>query len=141
MKTLLRHPPHRRRAFSYIEALLLITILGITGAATGRALTAVVHAPAQNNDSFLLETTLVDKMEYLRSLPFSSLAADVPHFPSVYSDTSTNAPVIHGDVVPRTVAMWYVVPATGAFSVTATHMIRVTVSAKGRSLVCLVNEP
>jgi hypothetical protein len=139
MNAPLRH--RGRRAFSYLEALLLTAILGITGAATGRALTSVAHAPEQNNDSFLLETLLVDKMEYLRSLPFSTLAADVPHFPSAYSDTTANAPIIHGEVVPRTVAIWYIVPATGSYSISATHMLRVTVSAKGRSVVSLVNEP
>jgi hypothetical protein len=131
----------RRAGFSYLEALLLIVILGITGAATGRALTSVLHSPGENNNSLLLETALVDKMETLRALPFATLAADVGRTPSAYSDTSATAPVIDGSPVPRTVAIWYVTPGTGAYSPSATHMLRVVVSADQRSLTSLVNEP
>ncbi|HVS70437.1 MAG TPA: hypothetical protein VHQ47_04195 [Phycisphaerae bacterium] len=136
-----RQTSGRSRGFSYVEALLLVTMLGITGAATGQALTAVVDSPKQSDDSCVLDTILVDKMEYLRSLPFSSLAADVGRSPSNYTDTSAGAPVIHGSPVVRTVAIWYVTPSTGAFSPIATHMVRITITANSRSLISLANEP
>ena len=132
-------PQNRKRpaGFTLLEALLLVSILGIVGAGIGSALMAMTRSPSQINTAMAVEATLLDKMEYLRSLPFPTLAADVPRGTSLYTDTVT----IDGVSVPRTVKIVYVVPATTAVSPVATHMLQISVTTDVRSFVCLVNEP
>jgi type II secretory pathway pseudopilin PulG len=61
------------RAFSLMEAMVLIVILGIVGAGTGRALVAVTHTPESNDVQFQLELSMVSEMERLRSISFDKL--------------------------------------------------------------------
>jgi len=132
-----RQRPRRPAAFTLLEALLLVSILGIMGAGIGTALTAMMHSPAQNNISLAVETALLEKMEYLRAQPFASLAADVGKATSAYTDL----PTIEGTPMRRTVSIVYVVPATSVVSAVPTHLLQVSVSIDVRSFVCLVNEP
>jgi hypothetical protein len=127
----------RPTGFTLLEALLLVSILGIVAAGIGSALRAVTHVPTENNSTLLAETALLEKMEYLRSLPFATLAADVGRSPSNFTDS----PIINGTATPRTVSIVHVVPATSAVSFASTHMLRITVTIDVRSFVCLVNEP
>lgn len=130
------HAP-RNSGFTLLEALLLVTVLGIGGAATGRALTAMAHSPEQNNNALAVEASLLDKMEYLHSVAFSTLASDVGKGTSSFTDL----PTIEGTPMNRVVSIVYIVPATGSTSVAATHMVQVTVTIDGKSVISLVNEP
>jgi hypothetical protein len=64
---------HRRRAFSLMEVLILVVVLGIVAAAAGRALQAVARTPVTTDEIFQLETQMISKMEELRAQPFDTL--------------------------------------------------------------------
>lgn len=66
-------PRRRRRAFTLIEVLVLVVVLGIVAAATGRALQAVARTPVTTDEVFQLETRLISKMEEIRATPFDTL--------------------------------------------------------------------
>jgi Tfp pilus assembly protein PilV len=56
-----------RRGYTLVEALLLVTILAITGTGIGQALMAVAHAPYADEQEMLIETQLLSEMEALRA--------------------------------------------------------------------------
>jgi type II secretory pathway pseudopilin PulG len=133
--------PHR--GFTLIEALLLVVILGISGAAIGRSLRDIAKSPEQNNIALATETSILDKMEFLRSVPFATLANDANKPTSVYTDTAT----VEGAQMTRTVAIVYLDPTTGLLSGTATNlagkpnMLQITVSIGNKTVYNLVNQP
>ena len=130
-------PRIRTRGFTLLEALLLVTVLAITGVATGRALTSMIHSPKQNDSDLSIETALLDKMEFLHSLSFATLAAEVGKSQSAYTDNVT----ISGASSARVVSVAYIVPSTGAVSGSPTNMLQLAVSLNGKSFVTLVNQP
>ena len=96
-------PPEGRpaRAFSLIEVLVLVVVLGIVGAAAGRALQAVVRTPVLTDQSFQLETQIVSKMEDIRAKSFDSVAVGSPN--ATLSDIVT----VGGVNYQRTVTVAY----------------------------------
>ena len=85
--TQLPHPHPRSRAFSLVEVLVLVAVIGIVGAAAGRALQAVVATPVKNDRTFQIETQLISKLEYIRSLNFNGIMIGSPS--STLSDIVT----------------------------------------------------
>ena len=69
------------RAYTLVEALLLVTILAVTGTGIGEALLSVAHVPANDEHELLIETQLLSQMETLRatwqSLPWGSSSAQI----------------------------------------------------------------
>ena len=57
-----------------MEVLILVTVIGIVGAAAGRALQAVVDTPVRNDQDFQVETQLISQLEALRAKPFGDPA-------------------------------------------------------------------
>ncbi|GEM_PF-2234199 len=74
-----RRKTAHRRAFSLLECLMLVVILGIIGVAAGNALQNVAKSPGITNQSLQIETQLISKMEQIRSLPFDSVAIGNPN--------------------------------------------------------------
>jgi len=56
-----------------MECLMLLVILGIVSASTGQALIAVAKNPRQTDSALADETSLISKMEQMRSVDFDSL--------------------------------------------------------------------
>jgi type II secretory pathway pseudopilin PulG len=57
-----------RTGFTLIEALLLVSVLGITADVVGQAMTTLSNTAAQNNTTLLINDALLSQMEYLRSI-------------------------------------------------------------------------
>src|SRR4051794_27466016 len=70
-----------RRAYTLVEALLLVTILAVTGTGVGQALLSVAHVPAADEREVLIETQLLSQMETLRatwqSLPWGASSTQI----------------------------------------------------------------
>ena len=124
MKHIPKHP--RPRGFTLLEALLLVVILGISGAAIGRALAAMGRSPEQNNIRLATEAALLDKMEALRGTPWTQLSADANNpGTSAFTDTLTLPDA--NTTITRTVYIIYINPVTLAPTGTPTHMLQVSV--------------
>jgi type II secretory pathway pseudopilin PulG len=137
----------RPRGFTLLEALLLVVILGISGAAIGRALNAMTKSPEQNNIRLATDAALLDKMESLRATPWTQLAADANNAgTSAFTDTFT-LPDTNSTSVTRTVYIIYINPVTLAPSGVPTHMLQVSVwigtNATGNpdTLTDILNQP
>jgi len=122
----------KSRGFSLMEVLLLVAILGIVGAATGKALIAIAKVAPQNDISYQLETRLISKMETIRSMTFDSVAVGSPN--AALSDTVSVLNVTY----PRTVT---VALADGdGDGVADSTFKQVTVTCGGRSISTLVSK-
>jgi type II secretory pathway pseudopilin PulG len=118
--------------FSLMEVLLLVAVLGIVGAATGKALIAIAKVAPQNDISYQLETRLISKMEEIRSMAFDAVAVGSPN--STLSDSVTVLNVAY----PRTVT---VALADGNGDGTADSTFKqVTVTCGGRSISTLISK-
>jgi type II secretory pathway pseudopilin PulG len=126
-----------KHGYTLLEALLLVMVLGITGAATGKALTAMTHSPEQNDKELAVEAALLDKVEFLRSLSYATLAAEAGKSQSAYSDSTS----IGSTSVARVVTVNYIVPSTGAVAGSGTHMLQLNVTVAGKSATTLMAEP
>ena len=120
-----------RGGFSLMEVLLLVVILGIVGAAAGRALQAVAKVPGQNEQNFQIETLLISKMEQIRSMSFDTIAVGSPS--STLSDTVTVANTSY----PRTVTVALADGNGDGFAETTFKQI--TVSCGGQSVTTLIS--
>src|SRR5579862_24512 len=56
-----------RGAYTLIEALLMVTILGITAAGVGNAMISSMRSTEANDNAQLIDTALVTQMEILRA--------------------------------------------------------------------------
>jgi prepilin-type N-terminal cleavage/methylation domain-containing protein len=121
----------RKRGFSLMEVLMLVAILGIVGAAAGKALTAMAKIPGQTDVSYQLETRLVSKLEQIRALPFDSVAVGSPN--STLSDTV----VVSNTTYPRTVTVDFA-DGDGNGSADSTFK-QITVTCAGRSVSTLIS--
>jgi prepilin-type N-terminal cleavage/methylation domain-containing protein len=90
---------NRRRGFSLVEVLILVAVLGIVGAAAGRALQAAAKMPVTTENNLEIETALITKMESIRALAFANIAVGAPN--ATLSDTVT----IGGTSYARTVTV------------------------------------
>ena len=130
---------NRPRGFTLLEALLLVVILGISGAAIGRALAAMTKSPEQNNNRLATDAALLDKMESLRATPWAQLAADATNSSSAFTDTVSLSDT--SLTVTRTVYIIYIDPATLNPSGSATHMLEVNVTIGNDTLTDMLNQP
>jgi len=64
----------RRSGFTLIEAMILMVILGVVSLGVGVSLRSLISVPESNNRVLAVSSLLVDKMEYLRSLGYSTLS-------------------------------------------------------------------
>ncbi|MGN6367832.1 MAG: type IV pilus modification PilV family protein [Phycisphaerae bacterium] len=137
----MKHPPTHPhpRGFTLLEALLLVVILGISGAAIGRALAAMTKTPEQNNNRLAAEAALLDKMESLRGTPWPQLAADANQPTSAFTDSITLPG--SGDTVTRTVYIIYINPANLLPSGSPTKMLEVNVTVGSDTLSNMLNQP
>jgi prepilin-type N-terminal cleavage/methylation domain-containing protein len=121
-----------KRGFSLMEVLMLVVILGIVGAAAGKALTAMGKVPGQTDLNYQLETRLISKVEQIRAMPFDSIFAGNPS--TSLSDTVT----ISGVTYPRTVVVAFA-DGDGNGSPDITFK-QVTVTCAGRSISTLISK-
>lgn len=120
-----------RRGFSLLECILLVLILGIVGAAAGRAILAAARSPAQNDRIYQLETSLISKMEQIRALPFNSVAVGSPN------TTLTDSVTIYSTAYQRTVTVT-LADGDGNGAADATFK-RVNISCGGMSVETLIS--
>jgi type II secretory pathway pseudopilin PulG len=131
--------PNRRRAFSLLEVLILVSVIAIIGAAVGRSLQAVAATPVKNDQAFQIETQLISKMESLRATASANFAAlDPSTATGLYSDTVTIANITY----QRNVTVSYVDPTSAGPADTAsvTTCKRVTVTCGGQTLSLFVTQ-
>jgi prepilin-type N-terminal cleavage/methylation domain-containing protein len=88
-----------RRGFSLIEVLVLVAVIGIVGAAAGRALQNIARTPVSSDQNFQVETQLISKMEAIRAMGFDSIAVGSPN------GTLTDSVTIGGTSYTRTVTV------------------------------------
>lgn len=98
-KTATREGKAGRRAFSLLEVLVLVVVIGIVGAAAGRALQAVCRTPVLTDQTYQLETQLISKMEAIRAMTFDSIAVGSPNA------TLTDMVTVSGTNYQRTVTV------------------------------------
>ena len=72
------------RGLTLLESLMLVTVLSIISAGTGKALMAITKVPGQTEVTLQQETALVSKLEQMRSTSFDSLPIGTAVSP--YSD-------------------------------------------------------
>jgi type II secretory pathway pseudopilin PulG len=69
------------RGYTLVEALLLVTILAVTGTSIGEALLSSAQAPYADEQELLIETQLLSEMEALRatwqSLPWGASTTQI----------------------------------------------------------------
>ena len=131
--------PVRRRAFSLIEVLVLVSVIAIVGAAVGRSLQAVAATPVKNDQAFQIETQLISKMETLRAMASSNFGSLIPSTATgLYSDTVTIANATY----QRNVIVAYVDPnsAGPADTASVTTCKRITVTCGGQTLSLFVTQ-
>jgi Tfp pilus assembly protein PilV len=129
-----RRLPSRRtfppRGFSLLEALLLVVILGIVFLGFGIGLQSAAHVPEAVDRRLETHARLVEKMEDLLSMNFTTLSAN-----SGLSDTVT----IGGATYPRTVTVATVdADASGAPDA---DFLQLTVTINGQFLKTRVTQP
>jgi type II secretory pathway pseudopilin PulG len=137
MNDQLQHPPTpaaRRaiapRAFTLIEAMILVTILGIVGLGAGIGLQSTIHTPKAVDNILAVNAAIVSAMEQMRANAisnFSGLAG--------YSDTVTINSVTYNRTV--TVAALTAPDGSGA----TTDYKQITVQIGSQSMVCIVTQP
>ena len=120
------------RAFSLMEVLLLVVVLGIVGAAAGRALQAMAKVPGQADLNLQIETRLISKMEQIRSLGFDSIVAGSPNVG--LSDTVT----IEGASYDRTVNVTVLANPDGSGN--SGTFKQITVNCGGQSVTTLISK-
>jgi type II secretory pathway pseudopilin PulG len=122
----------KSKGFSLVEVLLLVVVLGIVGAAAGRALQVIAKVPDQTDQNFQLETRLISKMEQVRSLGFDAVTVGNPN--TTLSDTVT----VSGKNYPRIVV---VALADGDGNAAADATLKqITVTCAGRSVSTLISK-
>jgi hypothetical protein len=117
------------RAFSLMEAMVLIVILGIVGVGTGRALVAVTHTPENNDVQFQLELSMVSEMERLRSIAFDKLVIG----------TYLTGVNVYQNHYPMTVVIDVNDPNDDGHP--HDELKSITISVAGRTLTTLVSKP
>ena len=85
-----------QRGVTLLEAMILVVILGIVSLGFGVALQSNAHIPDAVDQRLVIHTFLVEKMEDLASLDFSTLSAN-----SGLSDTV----MVNGQTLARTVTV------------------------------------
>jgi type II secretory pathway pseudopilin PulG len=63
-----------RRGLTMIEAMILMVIMSAIAVATGIALQSLVRVPTMNNRTLVISNLLIDKIEQLKALGFTTLA-------------------------------------------------------------------
>jgi prepilin-type N-terminal cleavage/methylation domain-containing protein len=121
----------KKRGFSLMEVLMLVAILGIVGAAAGRALISMGKVPGQTDLSYQLETRLISKLEEIRALHFDTVAVGSPN------PTLSDYVGVSGVSYPRTVTV-VLADGDGNGSADATFK-QVTVTLAGRSISTLIS--
>ena len=120
----------RRRGFTLIEAMFLMTIMSVVALAAGVSLQSLARVPQRNDDQLAIANALVDKIEQLRGTAFPSLTVG-----SSLSDTVTLNNVLYTRSV--NIAL---VDATGGSSPDADFK-QITVTINNRTLSCYVVQP
>jgi type II secretory pathway pseudopilin PulG len=118
-----------RKGFTLIEAMMLLTILGIVGLAAGISLQSLTRVPKANDVQLSIASSLTDKMEQLRGTAFASLAVG----------SSNDTVTINNTPYTRswTIAL---ADANGDGS-NDSDFKQITVTIGSRSLVCYVVQP
>lgn len=122
----------RAAAFSLMECLMLIVILGIVGVGAGQALQSVAKSAGQTDTAFQIETQLLSKMEQIRALAFDSVAVGAPN--SALTDTLT----INNQSYARTVTV-ALADANGDGVVEA-NFKQITVTCGGQSVSTCISK-
>ena len=117
-----KHP----RGLSLMESLMLVVILAIISTGTGQVLMAVTKIPKQTDATLQEETSIVSKMEQMRSVSFDSLPIGTAVSP--FSDGGVYVDVAYAD------------PHGGSNSSTNWKQITVRL-AGGRQLQAMVCKP
>jgi len=125
-------PANRRRfvAFTLIEAMVLLVVLGIVGLGAGVGLQSTVRTPHAVDNILAINAAVVTAMEQMRASAmsnFSGLAG--------YSDNVT----INGVSYARTVTVAALTAPDGSGSVTDYKQITVQIGTQ--SMVCIVTQP
>ena len=84
-----------RRGLSLMESLMLVVILAIISTGTGQVLMAVTKIPKQTDATLRDETSIVSKMEQMRSVSFDNLPIGTAVSP--YSDNGVYVDVAYAD--------------------------------------------
>jgi Tfp pilus assembly protein PilE len=119
-----------RRGLTLIEAMLVVLVLGFLAVAGGVSLQSLVRQPTNTNLALAVSNSMVDKMEYLRSLTFNSLLTGTS-----YSDTVT----INGTTYNRSVTV-ALADADGN-GATDVDFKSVTITLAGQTLTTYVASP
>jgi hypothetical protein len=77
-------PRTRPRGVTLVEALMLMVVMSVVVVGTGVALQSLIKVPTGNNRQLVINNLLTDKIERLKALSFTALAAT-----SSSSDTVT----------------------------------------------------
>jgi hypothetical protein len=127
------HTARRRQAFSLMEVLVLVVVLGIVAASAGRALQAVARTPVTTDEVFQIETQMISKMEELRCSAFDALLVG-----------TTNNTISIGDLNIPGAAKYHQMTVTielgdpDANGITDATFKQLTVSVAGQSITTLV---
>ncbi|HVX87110.1 MAG TPA: hypothetical protein VH253_20160 [Phycisphaerae bacterium] len=130
--------PHARRlraGFTLLEAVILVTILGIVGVGVGIGLQATARVPEGVEDRLSVQTLLMQKMEEVSTISFASLAAGKDDSGNALSDTVT----VKGKTANRTVTV-AAADADGDGNPDA-DFLEITVTINGQSLKTRVCKP
>jgi type II secretory pathway pseudopilin PulG len=82
----------RRLAFTMVESMLLVAILGMTAAVVGQSLTTMASSAVRSNLTLQINDQLLSQMEYLRSVYNTVSPAPTSSAPW----TSTSTVIING---------------------------------------------
>jgi prepilin-type N-terminal cleavage/methylation domain-containing protein len=119
----------RRRGFTLIEAMMLMTILSIVALAAGVSLQSLTRVPQKNDDQLKIANALIDKMEQLRGTAFASLTVGSS------SDTVTISNT------PYTRSWTIALADANGDGTNDSDFKQITVTVNSRSLMCYVVQP
>ena len=120
----------RARAVTLIEAMFLVTILGIVGLGAGIGLQSTTRTPNAVDDVLAINAAIVSTMEQMRANAVSSF--------STLAGSSTQV-TINGTNYTQTITVTALTAPDGSGA--TTDYKQITVQIATRSLVCIVTQP